>query len=259
MISFIILLQILTFSLEKKINLQADLFKTDFLSNHYVINKNSIVKYNANFEKILEYTDYSIDKFDYIDLTNPSKIIAYSRNFGKIYIFNDKLIQITPIIELQKMDLLHISNVCFSTKNGIWAFDSKTLSPLLIDFKGIVTIKGYSLLNLNLKLNTDSIIMQEIYDKLYILIPNTGLFIYRIDGNLDSYIQLKNIKNFQILNKENFLLQICNKLFYYNLTEKKFEELILSCEKQITIRSFYSVKNQLFILTPENFLIFKAT
>lgn len=223
-----LLLQFLNFIHLKNIEQNANIIAIDNTGNIFIVEARYLFVYDTAGNKKNEYINKYLDDITSIDVSNPFKILLFYKNFNKIIFLSNKLTEIDKGVDLEDLNLYYIEAACNSSKNGFWVFDKLFKNPIFISNSLEIKVRGSSLSIDTLKTDTFNITMREVNEKLYICIPYKGLFIYNLQGDLIDYLNFNGLELFQVLNNNNFILQINRNLFLYNANTRELQQLKLS-------------------------------
>ncbi len=112
------------FEIKSKITINHEFITTDIFGNIFLINKNTIIKYNSNFEKECQFSGNYYDSFELIDVVDPFKIQVFSKNQNKIIFLDSRLTETGIEINTEILNILKPTAVC-SFQNGILIWDEQ--------------------------------------------------------------------------------------------------------------------------------------
>lgn len=255
LIGFIILFfSMVTFSnaqhLIKDTLLSAQAVQADNLSNIYVKEGNSLLKFDdkGNLEQQFNTRKYgSLYSFD---TGNPYKILLFYKDFGKIVIL-DNMLSEQSVIDLQMLAFSNVSIAATSYQDGFWIYDDIQKSLIRFNSNSKIVIKTGNLEQL-LNMQIDPVMMKEYNDKLYLLLNNGEVLVFDIFGSYLKTISLKDTKLIQPMDNNLYFLNQ-NRLSRFNYKTMTIQSDTLSVSN---VRYFSIQKNILALLTSKHFYIY---
>ncbi len=236
----------------KEISTVADFFTTDHLGNIYTLEKNHIVKYDKNGEKLYFFSTNKYGNVTSIDASNPYKILVFFNEFSTLLFLDNTLSLNGQPINLQQKGLEMTTLAAASYQNGTWLYDALQYRLIRFDENLNITVNTPNLAQTtNIEINPKFI--QEYNNFLYISNPTTGILVFDIFGAYIKTIPIKEVQKFQPI--ENEILYVKDHQFFrYNLKTNDFifESLIqeaTDCRLE---------KQRKFILKTESILIYET-
>ena len=176
---------------------EVDLMYKDNLDNLYIVDDNTIKKYNTEGELLFTYSDNYLGKISSVSILEGLKVLVYYRNNAQVVALDNTLSQLSPPVTLNYYNLGTTSLVCSSSQNRYWFYDP--LQGALIrttnTFKEVFNSGNLDqFLNLNLEPN----LMKEWGNILYLNDPNLGILVFDIFGTYQKTIPIKGLENFQV-------------------------------------------------------------
>jgi hypothetical protein len=204
----------------KEIPALVDFFTTDHLGNIYTLEKNNIIKYDKNGEKLYFFSTNKYGNVTSLDASNPYKILVFFNEFSTLIFLDNTLSLNGEPINIQQKGLEMTTLAATSYQNGIWLYEA--LEYRLIRFDE----------NLNIKVNTPNLaqitnieinptFIQEYNNFLFVCNPSTGILVFDIFGAYIKSIPIKDVHKLQPI--ENEILYIKDHQFHrYNLKTNDF-------------------------------------
>ena len=210
------------FKIVAKIDVQADFFTTDNLSNSYVVRANELIKYDKKGKLLYKYSNKNLGNIDFVDASNMLRLLVFYKNFSQILFLDNTLSLNGEPVSLDKMGFQQTQLVCSSYNNGLWLYNQQNLELVRIDQSFLKTQQTG---NLSLLLNVDlqPIYLVEYDNKVYLNNPSTGILIFDIYGTYYKTLPIKNVKHFQPIGNDLIYFISDNKVKAYNT--KTTEEL----------------------------------
>jgi hypothetical protein len=250
---------VLKVSLTLSIPNQVQDFTTDNLGNIYLLTAtNQVKKLNEKGDSIAVYNDVKrYGQISSIDATNPLKILVYFKDFATIVVL-DRLLNVRNTINLRQQNIFQVRAITSSYDNNIWLFDELDSKLKKVDNNGKVLLESTDFRQVFDSVPTAN----NLYDKdgqLYLYDPKKGLFIFDYYGGKKNALQLLNLKDLQVIDKNTITarnnLQV---LLYKPATLQMFSFKVAEINENFKKISFNG--NNLYCLSNEGYLkIFLAT
>ncbi len=116
--------------IENIIDVEADNIYSDNFDNLYVLSENVFIKYNEEGKKTASFFPENGEEITCVDVRNPFKIILFFSNQNKIILLDNKLIQISEDLYLDRIEVFGDALISRATIGGFWVYD-KINSQLL--------------------------------------------------------------------------------------------------------------------------------
>ncbi|RLD63445.1 MAG: hypothetical protein DRJ01_03795 [Bacteroidetes bacterium] len=242
-----------SFKLINEINITSNFFTTDNLGNVYTVNNKQLTKFNKEGNKICEYSNNFLGDITSVDVSNPLRILIFYKDFNQIVFLDNTLSAIGSPINLNDIDIDEATLVCGSNQNGFIVLNSQTKKLCKYD-KNLKEV--YESFNLGQIVGRE-FLANEMFEKngyVYLNIPNKGILIFDMYGVYVKTIYIRNLKTFQIKNK-NILYHNNNSLNLYNL--KSFQTDSLKLPDFVRIINSRIEEDRLYILKANKLLIYQ--
>ncbi len=230
----------------------ASRIETDKLGNIYAYIGKEWVKYNSEGVECCRFSEHSLTATDVFDVSNPQKVLLYmpSVTFGEVL---DR-----ALTEEQHFNLTNsrfeISSACTASDGNIWVnsiFYKNIFKinrngdeiPLAVEWTPYYTNDGL----------IANFMVQE-NDRVYLNVPNAGIFIFDDFGKFLKTIDLKLKEPFQVFG---------NKIVYYNNEKIHIFDVSLPIETAyyLPISAAISVKvqnNALVAMQKDKIVVYKV-
>ena len=241
------------YELINTVKVQGNNFKTDLFENVYIVNNQSIIKYNDAGAKLFTYVDNNLGYINYLDVSDPLRILVFYKDFNQL-LFLDKTLSIigSPIL-LDNLGFNQVDLACSSNTGGFWIYNSQTNQLILIDKN--LQIKQQSIsINSILQGNSKPNYLIEKNDYVYLNIPETGIIIFDKFGTYNKTVPIQKLNSFQIISN-NIIYFKNNKLFNYNPT--LISEKSMDIPDTLNVRNARIEQNKLFIFKEDQFSIYR--
>jgi hypothetical protein len=181
------------FVVEEKV----DLMYKDNLDNLYLVDNNTIRKYNPYGQLLFTYSDNFLGRISSVSIGEGLKVLVYYRNNAQLVVLDNTLSQLSSPVTLNFYNLGTTSLVCSSTQNSFWFFDP--LQGAIIRTTNTFT-EIYNSGNLDqiLNLTLQPNLLKEWGNVLYLNDPNIGILVFDIFGTYQKTIPIKGLNEFQI-------------------------------------------------------------
>lgn len=205
-----------TVSLYKTFNEELRDFTTDNLGNIYLVNANNqIKKVNDNGDSIGIYNDIKrYGNIFSIDATNPLKLIVFYKDFSTIAVL-DRLLNNRNYIDLRKHNMPQIKLVTGSYDNNYWIFDELENKIKKIDDNGTILLESADLRQA-LETVPSPVAMFDKDGQLYVYDPSMGLLIFDYYGAKKKTLQLLQINDLQVIDKNSITGRDSSNIIQYN-------------------------------------------
>ena len=241
------------YELVTTVNIQGSTFKTDLLENVYIINNQTITKYNNQGIKQSTYNNNYLGNINYLDVSDPLRILVFFKDFNQIIFLDNTLSVIGSPLILDDLGYDRTELACSSNTGGFWLFNSLTNQLLFIDKTLHVKVQSISITSI--LSNNDKInYLIEKNDYVYLNAPETGIIIFDKFGTYYKTVPILKCNSFQVFGNKIIYFKN-NKLFSFNIE--------LSDEKNLDIPDNNDVinvrieQNKLFIFKDNGFSIYK--
>lgn len=222
----------------------------DGLGNIYTVNNGMLGKYTPGGE-FIAYSHRQSGPVTDVRFDDPLNILVFFKDFGNVVLLDKNLMEKNRFKgrELHATDLPSV--VCFSHKNGFWAWFPNAFQLSRFDFRGNTEVKGQDL-SLEFPAMGQVRYMTEKDDQVFL--AANGLWIFDLHSNFIFRIPHIQTHHFQILGNK-VLYVIDDKLYSYDFFLKQENVFLLPESKP---QSFF-VKNKqiLYLQTQSSLKIFE--
>ena len=219
--------------LVKEIDQEANFISTDRLGNLYVVKDNSISMYNKNGDSLRSFNSQRFGSVAHLDCTDPYQLLVFFRDYNMVLFLDNFLSENGEIVNLQSLGLDQVSLACHSREAGFWAFDQIRQRVLHLNDNFEITHQTVNFVQwFGHRLEPNY--MVEYNNKLYLNVPETGIYVFDHFGTYLKTIALKDIENPQFLEDQINYLNTELAFCHYNI--KTFTE---ECEE---LNSFDGLK-----------------
>lgn len=225
-----------------KFSLDADEFiGIDNLEHVYYIKSN--VLYKKTTSKIHSFSNLHLGKITSVDIINPLKIVVFYKDFNSVIIVDDKLNELTGVIDFNSTLLKNISYVSTATESNLWLYSEDDNRLEIFNY-----ISNKVIFSKQLENDFQYQFASSNYHNFW-LISNKKILQYNEYG---SYIKSFNIENIiKLVSYRNILIyQTKNGLFQYSIDDelKSTPIKLLSSDKL----QYFSLNNNLIYFFDEN-------
>jgi hypothetical protein len=235
------------------VNVQGNIFKTDMLENVYLINNQTITKYNNQGIKLSSYNNNYLGTVSYLDISDPLRILAFYKDFNQIIFLDNTLSVIGSPIQLDDIGFNRAEIACSSNTGGFWIYNSLTNQLVLVDNNLRIKLQSINISSL-LSDNDKAEYLIEKNDYIYMNFPEKGIIIFDKFGTYYKTIPVLKCNSFQVFGNKLIYFKN-NMLFSYNI--ELSEEKVLEIPDVNEIKSVRIEQNKLFILKENSMLIYK--
>ena len=220
-------------------------FTTDKVQQIYAVTpQNEVIKYSPDGKEVFRFNNNTLGFLGHIDATDPFNLLLFYPDF-QIAITLDRTMSQTGEFNLQDLNIFNVQAMATAQDNDIWLYDELNFQLKKISREGTVRSSSEDLnLLLGQAPKVTSIEARENF--VYLNAPNIGLLVFDNFGNYHKTIPIKDIQQFQILDKQ-LIFQKEEKMYVFHLqalTEKPLTlpEIVTNAE-QIRFQ-----KNTLYVL-----------
>lgn len=176
-------------------------FTTDNLGNIYTISSsNQLKKLNDKGDSVSVINDIRrFGKVSAIDATNPLKILVYYKDFSRIVVL-DRLLNVRNTIDLRQQNIFQVRAFTVSYDSNIWVYDELDSRLKKLADNGRVLLQTNDFRQVFDSAPSPSVMYDR--DGFVFLYDSTkGLSSFDYYGALKNNIQLKNISDLQVIDK----------------------------------------------------------
>jgi hypothetical protein len=176
-------------------------FTTDNLGNIYVISStNQLKKLNEKGDSISVVNDIRrFGKISAVDASNPLKVLVYYKDFSRLVIL-DRLLNIRNTIDLRQQNIFQVKAFTISYDNNIWLYDELDSKIKKLDDNGKVLVQTIDFRQLFDEAPSPTLMFDR-DGLLFLYDSEKGLSSFDYYGALKNNLQLKNIQDLQVLDK----------------------------------------------------------
>ncbi len=180
-------------------------FTTDNFGSIYIITStHQLKKFNSNGDSVSAINDIRrFGAITSIDATNPLKVLLYYKDFSKLAVL-DRLLNVRNAIDLRKLNIFQVQAYTVSYDNNIWLYDELDGRLKKIDDQGKILLETNDFRQIFDKAPTPT----QLYDRdgmLYVYDPLQGLSSIDYYGALKNNLQIKNLKDLQVIDKNTII------------------------------------------------------
>lgn len=221
-------------------------FTTDKLQQVYAVTpRNEVIKFSPDGQEIFRFNNNTLGQLGHVDATDPFNLLLFYPDF-QIAITLDRTMSITGEFNLQDLDIFNVQAMATARDNDIWLYDELNFQLKKISREGIVQSSSEDLnLLLGQAPEVKSIEARENF--VYLNAPNIGLIVLDNFGNYHKTIPIKNIQQFQVLDKQ-LVFQQNDQLFVFHLQALTETPLALPAA-EATADQIRLQKNRLYALS----------
>lgn len=216
------------------------LIAVDSLGKLYQVNEKSVIKYSSEGKEITRYSLYNTGSISSIDTRNALQTLLFFKDQQEIVLLDNMLGESRKIQLTDYFDWIDLA--CFSNRDNAFWFYSISAQSLIKTNKELEVLKKLD--NISQLLNTDLNPTQlfEREEKVYLLDPKHGVFVFDIFGNYTKKIVLESPIKMEV--QEDILYYLSNNSIkgYHLLTFDKTNFLT-----QDTIVDFCTFANNIYV------------
>ena len=205
----------------QSINLHAEYINIDHLHNIYLVQQNKLLKYDQLGEKLCEYSINYSGSITSIDVSDPMRILLYYEDYNQLVFLDNKLAPIGSTVVLDDFNFGYTKVVCSSEQGGFWVYSLQKQQLFYINSNMQIEQKSVSIGSV-LTINSVPNFIYEKNNKLYLNIPEEGIYVFDIYGYYIKKIPIKMLSNFQ-LNENNIIYPVKNKIVRFNQLQLNFD------------------------------------
>ncbi len=218
----------------------ADLMAIDPQGQLYVVNNNTLYKFQLDGTLQYTYTNNILGSIASIDVDNPLKIMVFYRDAGTILFLNDKLAPIGDAIDLFSKGFTTISLATYSTKNNLILYDEANTDLVILDFY----FQEQERIHYDFG-EFSPFLLKDIHERMLLMQDGqSGIFFFDGFGTFEKNIALYSPFPIQLLNEQ--ILYIKNhQLSSYNYTSLENHPI---CELPDEVTQALIYRNKLLLL-----------
>ncbi len=241
-----------TFLLERTQPVTGSRLYVDNLENVFVLNDNEIFKYAPSGKLFNRFSNKSLGKITLIDVYNPLKILLFYRDFSRIVFLDNTLTENGSQLMLEEMDLALATLACTSYDNGVWIYDINNFR--LVRYKQDLTV-SVEVQNINqfVSAGIQPSFLMEREGSVYMADTTIGIIVFDIFGTYYKTIPIKNVTDFEVVEKKIFYLK-AGKLHVYD--QCSFEEYDIDLPVADAI-DFSITEKKLYLLRPDTLGVYQ--
>ncbi len=215
-------------------------FASDALNNIYSIENGVLIKTNPQGQ-VKTYSNRQFGNVSSVDATDPFNLVVFFKAFGNIVLLDNNLSE-KNTFQARKLHLSDIpSLVCFSSKNGFWAFFPNSFQLIRFNLRGEPQNTGIDLSLAHPGMG-DGVFMTESDNKLFL--AANGIWVFDLYANFLFHISHIQTRHFQVKGNKVFYVN-GDRLISYDFFLKQ-ENVFLLPESRV--KSFFVKNNQTIFL-----------
>lgn len=228
------------------INATFEQVNVDHLGNIYLLENNTLSKYNKQGEFLFSYNNSSIGTIASFDVTDPLKILIYDQEYNQICFLNAQLALISDQISLDDLGINVSELACKSAKEGFWVYDAVSRE-----------LKYFNQLNLLISqsIKIDQIIeysespnfLVERNNQVFLNFKSKGILVFDKFGTYLKKIPITQLEDFQLVK---------NNIIYFR-NDTVFENNIVFYSQTFNTNNYMLGAIKVLISSDLNFVIAK--
>lgn len=174
----------------------------DPLQQIYYINKSKqLIKTSSFQDRNYIYSDLMIDQNTSINTQNPFKVMLYKKDVGDVIVLDNRLAKNSKM-NLFNLGYFSVSSITYSMDNhSIILFDTYRQQIIKLDQQNKEIFQSVNLTQL-LQKRISPVQIKEYENKLYLLDPESGVYVFDQLGTYIKNIPIENVENFWIISKQ---------------------------------------------------------
>jgi len=222
----------------------------DKFGNCYLVNNNSIIKFDESLNKLAVYQEKNLGEISSIDVSNVFNNAVFYKDFSTIIVLDNQLSEIKRI-NLNDLDFYEPLIICNSTKKGFYIYDNSEKRIFYLDENSDFSKKSLKL-NKSISSNIPTYILEN-KEKIYLNIKNSKVLVFNNLLKLEQIIDIKIENSFQIIGLNIVFYDfISNKIIKYNLDDSKIDSLNIDFKN---IKDLKINNSKQFILTNDSLFL----
>lgn len=236
-----------TFTLVKRIPVEAKDMQSDRLGNLFVVSKsNQLYKFSPDGKPLSTLNYKYLGNISQVDPTNPLEVYVFYKELNQV-LFLDNNLAYRGEMSLNELGIGQASAIARSYDNGIWAFDQADLQLKKLDKKGdILQVSG------NVKQFTNgSVSPNYLYDNNEFVFVNdsaVGILVFNVFASYVRTIPIKGCLDFKIIGDELYYKKD-RQLRTYHL--KTFTESVFTLPDTSFTQEISIEKERLYLMKPD--------
>lgn len=225
---------------------------SDMLGNFYIVQNNSLSKYNENGILVCSYDAKNKGTISSVDASNPLKILVYYKDFNQIVFLDNTLTQTNSPILLEELGISQSSLACTSYDNAFWIYDNTFSRLARFDNNLILQNQSENLAQSLSSINP--LFMLEKNGHLFLNDSSNKVIIFDKYGTFYKTIPIMQLNTFQVSDNKFFY---CNKSSLHTIDLNTFEEAEIP--SPINEPLFFQLNNtRLYIANKSEVFIYKT-
>ena len=197
---------ILDLKLKLSFQQSAKFATTDQLNNFYLINpENEILKLDSLGNEQFRFSNNRLGDIASFDASNPFNLLVFYKDFNIVKSL-DRTLTESGEFNLFEAGIFQTPCVGISADKNLWVYDRDNFQLKKIDKNGKIIVESRQL-NLLFEENLNPTILRESENKVYLLDPEIGLFVFDIFGRFLNKIQISQTIDFQTFENKILFLQ----------------------------------------------------
>jgi hypothetical protein len=181
-------------SVEKVLKRSTDELFADDFDNFYILSDNILTKYDANGNKIANFSSENGSQITYIDCRNPQKVLVFFQNENNFILLDNELTKISNTISLNDFDVYGDALLKGAKIGGFWIYDTYKNQLIKINSNFKLEYKK------DIKTNSKIISISDNSEQVFMLKNSGDLMSYNFNtGNQKELPVYKLCKNFKVI------------------------------------------------------------
>ena len=178
----------------------------DAFENLYISENGIINKYDVDGKLMFSQSIKSLGRMKQLVLVNSMKLVHFSEDQQTLCYFDNTLSPLDDCIDLAEENIINASLVCSSAQpDKIWVLDNFNSTLNLLSLDGLN--QSQQIKNLKGILNIENVTqIKESGNRLYLLDPSKGIYVFDMYGSLLEFIEEKSIQHFEVVGSTLFTL-----------------------------------------------------
>lgn len=174
-----------------------DRFTTDDLGNLYTLRGNDLDLYDRSGRPLAHNSFKTFGAIDRIDAFSSLKPLIFSRSQGQLALLDNTLSVQGAVIDLQSAGFPAVTLTCMSVQSCFWFFDERDGALLRVDGQ-LRPIARSGRLDQVLGMLPHPVYMEETDDRLYVVDPDNGVFVFDLFGTPLRTLPIKGARQVQV-------------------------------------------------------------
>lgn len=240
--------------LEKSIHLpESDLFSVDQFGSIYTVRDFEIHKYDESGKELNAYANPMLGQIYEIDVMNPLAPYLFFRDANQMVVIDNRLNE-KGELNFNDYQFNDVQLISFSDQENVWFYDQAADKLFRFNIRTKTsTNESLTITQIVGKENQPTALESSI-DKVYLNIPDQGIYIFDATGAFAGIIPLKGVELFDVEGKD-LLAVIKKEVVYYNLRTGSSKTWQPEIEQLRDIRLF---NNTLYLFDGDDLKVYKS-